>query len=38
MTFISLEYTIRGALLAPIHLQEPSLYYFIDTVDADMFL
>ena len=37
-TFLSLEYVIRGALLSPTHIQDPSLHYFVDTVDADMFL
>ncbi|EPQ53799.1 hypothetical protein GLOTRDRAFT_107062 [Gloeophyllum trabeum ATCC 11539] len=37
--FVMMDYVIRGALMTPVFSQaKKSLYYMVDTVDADMFL
>ncbi|KAK6981274.1 hypothetical protein R3P38DRAFT_2578752, partial [Favolaschia claudopus] len=38
-SFLSMEYVVRGALMAPVFSSKhPDTFYFVDTVDADMFL
>ncbi len=38
VTFLSMEYVIRGALLSPVQPTQLSLHYLVDTIDADMLL
>ncbi|KAK6981735.1 hypothetical protein R3P38DRAFT_2578136, partial [Favolaschia claudopus] len=38
-SFLSMDYVIRGALMAPVRsVKQPNTYYLVDTIDADMFL
>ena len=35
---VLMDYIVRGALMCPVFESDIGLHYFVDTIDADMFL